>query len=416
MKLRGFIRLLGSSAVQFLSLAVLGLILAKCLTVEEFGITRTVTAYMVVLTILGHMTMHDAVATYVASSNTIEAKSQYVTHGMAMVLSASVLLAAAFCLTVSASDMWSGIAKKSLITVVMILPLECLTLLTMSLLNASGDIRSMAAFSVVCGTVPLGIIAPCTATWGMDGWIVARVVSSCTIFGVGVFIVRDYLRVSSIDIRKASDLVRFARVQFVSGALSTAMLSGDVIVLERLTHDSRVVGHYGLATLFSRPLALIPSTLGRLYFKEIASSGSIPGQQWEMIHRLLKFTLGIGGVFAGLVFICGGSFVRLLYGEEYADSVRVLEILSLGIIFSSLWSVLSTTNIALKRPAYSVATSITGLVVAAVMFILFVPSDGAVGAAWSMNAAYIFGCLVGGTLLWREWSDSSRSTKRRGME
>lgn len=402
MEFRRFIGLLSGSATQFLSLAILGLLLAKILTVEEFGITRTVTSYMVVLTMLGHMTMHDAVATYVASTEDCEGKSQYVTHGMVMVVLVSALLAAAFHLLVATSGWWTGLTRTALMTIVIILPLECLSILTMSLLNASGNIRSMAVFSVVCGTVPLGIIAPCAATWGVNGWIVARIVSSCTVLGIGVLLVREYLRIPQIDMRKVLDLIRFARVQFVSGALSTAMLSGDVILLERLSHDSRAIGHYGLAVLFSRPLALVPSTLGRLYFKDIASSVRNARQQWEMIHRLLKFTLGISGLLAVSVFVFGGSLVRILYGEEYVDSVQVLQILSIGIIFSSLWSALSTTNIALKRPSYSVVTSLAGLVMAAAMFIMLVPSAGAVGAAWSMNAAYLFGCVVGGALLWRK--------------
>ena len=395
MEFRKFIGLLSGSATQFLSLAILGLLLAEVLTVEEFGVTRTVTSYMVVLTMLGHMTLHDAVATYVASTEDRDGKSQYVTHSMVLVVVVSVLLASVFHLLVANSGWWAGLSRTALMTVVIILPLECLSILTMSLLNASGNIRSMAVFSVVCGMVPLGIIAPCAATWGVNGWIVARIISSCTVFGIGVLLVREYLRMPRIDIGKVLDLIRFARVQFVSGALSTMMLSGDVIVLERLSHDSKAIGHYGLAVLFSRPLALVASTLGRLYFKDIASSVRNPRQQWDMIHQLIKLTLGVSGILAASVFVFGGAVVRMLYGEQYTDSVKVLEVLSLGLVFSSLWSALSIANIALKIPFGSVITSCTGLVVAGVMFMLFVPAAGAIGAAWSMNAAYMAGCGAG---------------------
>ena len=408
-RLRSFIGLLSGSATQFACLALLGLILPKFLSVEEFGITRTVSAYMVVLTMLGHMTFHDAVATYVASADTSTAKSQYVIHGGVMVVMISTLLATAFYLLVMHGGMWTGVAKESLATVVLILPFECLSIVIMSLLNASGRFRTMTLFSIVAGAVPLGIIAPSAALWGIDGWVVARLVSCCVVFCFGLFLVREYLSIWGVDIQKALELIRFARIQFISGALSTAMLSGDVIMLERLTRDSREIGHYGLAALFSRSLAFVPATLGRLYFKDIASGACDEGRRWKSIGRLLKLTLGVSCVLALLVFTCGRPILRTLYGTEYKDSIRVLQILSPGIIFSGLWSALSTTNIALKKPSFSVMTSTVGIVIAAALFVILVPSTGSVGTAWSMNAAYLSGCGTGLALLWKRWKYSQKS-------
>ena len=389
-----------------MSLALLGLILAKYLSVEEFGVTRTVASYMVVLTMFGHMTIHDAIATHVASTENNRAKSQYVIHGSLIVIVLSTLLATAFHFFVINSGMWTGLTRELLATVVLILPFECLSIVIMSLLNASGKIHTMAFFSVVCGAVPLGIIAPCAALWGINGWITARLVSCCIVFGLGVYLVRDYICICRMDIPKVLELIRFSRVQFVSGALSTVMLSGDIIALERLTRDSREVGQYGLAVLFSRPLAFIPAALGKLYFKEIASRGRDVERQWDSIGRLLMLTLGASSLFASLIFFFGESILRILYGTQYQAGARVLEILSVSIIFSGLWSAMSTTNIALKEPSFSVMTSIIGLIVGASMFALFVPTAGAAGAAWSINTAYSTGCVIGLALLWKKWHSS----------
>ncbi|MCS6316765.1 MAG: hypothetical protein H8K05_03090, partial [Nitrospira sp.] len=142
LQIRRFVGLLTGSATQFVSLAILSLILAKYLTVEEFGVTRTVASYMIALTILGHMTIHDAVATFVAGAKNTKDKSQYVTHGATMVTSLSALLTIAFYLFVTNSEMWTGLTKESLATVVLILPLECLSGLMLSLLNAAGNLRT----------------------------------------------------------------------------------------------------------------------------------------------------------------------------------------------------------------------------------------------------------------------------------
>lgn len=400
---RRFLGLLTGSAAQFLSLAILSLILAKYLTVEEFGVTRTVTSYMIALTILGHMTMHDAVATFVAATESNKEKTQYVTHGATMVLCLSALWATAFHFFLLNSDTWTGLTKESLSAVVLILPLECLSGLIMSLLNATGYLRSMAIFSGAYGVIPFGIIAPSAMLWGMQGWLYARLISSCIVFGCGFFLVREFVHFSGVDINKALDLVRFARIQFLSGALSTVMLSGDIIVLERLTHDSKAVAHYGLAVLFTRPLALVPATLGKLYFKEIASTEGIPTQQWETISRLLALSLVVCSLLALAVFTFGGALLSRLYGAEYQASIPVLEILSVNIVFSGLWSALSTTNIAIRKPSFSVITSVAGLIAATIMFLVLIPSTGALGAALGMSVAHLVGCGTGLFLLLRKW-------------
>jgi len=408
-QIRRFVGLLTGSATQFVSLAILSLILAKYLTVEEFGVTRTVASYMIVLTILGHMTIHDALATFVAGAKNTKDKSQYVTHGVTMVTCLSALLTIAFYLFVTNSDMWTGLTKESLSTVVLILPLECLSGLVLSLLNAAGNLRTMAVFSGAYGVIPLGIIAPSAILWGMQGWLYARLISCCIVFGFGAFLVRKFLRMNSVDFNKAMDLVRFARVQFLSGALSTVMLSGDIIVLERLTRDSRAVAHYGLAVLFTRPLAFVPATLGKLYFREIASTESNPTRQWKSIRRLLGLSLAICFLLALVVFTFGGALLSRLYGIEYQDSIPVLEILSVNILFSGLWSALSTTNIAIRKPSFSAITSVAGLIAATIMFVIFVPSTGALGAAWGMTAANLTGCAIGLFLLWRKWRQSNQA-------
>jgi O-antigen/teichoic acid export membrane protein len=354
---------------------------------------------MVVLTMFGHMTLHDAVATYVASADSITAKSQYVTHGCVMVMFLSTFLATVFRLFVMQSGMWTGVAKESLATVVLILPLECLSIVIMSLLNASGRFRTMTIFSVAGGVIPLGIIAPSAALWGIDGWVGARLVSCCVVFCFGVFLIREYVRTWRVDFEKALELIRFARIQIISGALSTVMLSGDVIALERLTRDSREIGHYGLAVLFSRSLAFVPATLGRLYFKDIASGADDDGRRWPNIGRLLGLTLGVSSILAFLVFTCGRTVLRILYGSDYENSISVLRILSAGIILSGLWSAVSTVNIAIKVPKNSLIVSAVGTGACVALLVLLVPSYGASGAAWAMNAGYLLGVTVGLSLL-----------------
>lgn len=125
--------LAAGSAAQVASLAILSLLVAKFLSVEQFGVTRSVVAYMVILTMIGHFTLHDAVASYAASSKTKAEAVSNVMHGVILVLIISSATAASFSLFVQSSGYWSGDIRTALATVVLVLPFESLGLVFLSM-------------------------------------------------------------------------------------------------------------------------------------------------------------------------------------------------------------------------------------------------------------------------------------------
>lgn len=395
-------RILGlatGSAIQVASLALLSLLLAKMLPVEQFGVTRSVTAYMVILTMVGHFALHDAVAAFAAGAKTSSDASVYVMHGIVIVVLIGSIVAGLFSLLVRFSGIWNGELRNALSIVVIVLPIEALGLVLSSLINAVIGFRQVALFPVVAGIASLAIVVPAAAIWGLEGWIGARMTSIVLVCGVAAFWVRAYIRPFKLQHRVCAELLGYSRIQVVSGILSMLMQSADIILLERITKDPRQVAVYGLASLFAKSVLFVPAVMGRLYFREIANPANSLDAKWKVIWGLLYSSLGLGLILALGVVGIGPPMIESLYGKDYENSITVLGVMSLLIPLFSLWGSLSTINIALKLPGNALRISAAGVTSCILMLTLLVPIWGPVGAAWALNGSYLTGVIVGVSLL-----------------
>jgi O-antigen/teichoic acid export membrane protein len=178
----------------------------------------------------------------------------------------------------------------------------------------------------------------------------------------------------------------------LSGVLSLALLSADLIVLERISGNLVEVASYGVASLFTKAAAFIPSAIGRVYFVEI---GAETGIATAARRQYFAVTLCVGAASAALLASLGPVLIGILYAERYASSVGLLRILSVGLVFSFLWHAVSTTNIASGWARRSVIVSGIGASVGLILMLALARPYGAVGIAWATNLAYASGSLYG---------------------
>lgn len=391
----------GGSGIQVALLAVLSLLLAKYLSVNDFGITRTITAYMVVLTMFGHFCLHDAVTAYVAGAEDRKAKKSYAMTGTYLVLGISV----GVCLVTEAiilyGGIWSGQLQRVFAGIVLFLPFVSLTIVYSSLLQAIGSYRLLSLFLVLGGVFPLLCVAPLAAHWHLPGWLAGRSLAYVVLLAVATLFIRNLWSFERYDAVSGRKLVSFARLQFMSGILSMIVQSADIIALERLKGDMMQVAIYGLASLFSKSVLFLPGAVGRVYFKEIAEGVGTAQGPWRGITHLLVITSVLCAALSIVMFLVVPCMIRALYGLKYMESIPVFRTLALGVVFWGIWGALSVVNIAMKKPEYAIIISATGVVTCIVLLYVLVPSFGATGAAWGMNGASFAGSAVGVYMLFR---------------
>jgi O-antigen/teichoic acid export membrane protein len=402
LKYLGDIALIGSaSGIQMALLAVLGVLLAHYLSVEDFGIIRTVTAYLVVLTIFGHCCLHDSIAAHVAGTDTDISKSTYIINGTYLVLIIALAVVVSFEFLIHYSNLWTGKLKHTLSIIVILLPAMSLAIVYSSLLQAVGQYKKLTLSLIVGGLIPLVIITPFAALWELSGWIIARCLSDIILVSIAFYLIKDFIITSAKDERAGSHLMAFAKVQIVSGILSMTMQSADIISLERISNRMEDVAVYGLAALFGKSVMFFPGAVGRVYFLDIAEARNDRRTLIHHVNHLMLMTSAICIMIAVSLFFLAPFLLNIIYGSKYNCSISVLRIMCYGMIFSGIWSALSVVNIALKQPRNSVIISATGVSACIPLLLILVPAYGPEGAAWGMNGAYFTGSLIGLWLFYR---------------
>lgn len=391
----------GASAVQLASLTLASLALAKILPMDGFAVTRIVTAYMMILTMVGHFCLHDAVASYVAGARTKEEQSQYIVTGTVITLVISCLIMAVAETLLYIGSLWTGELRDALAATALFLPAASLSIVYSSVFQAIGSYRKLVLSTVLVGVVPASVTTVMASMGGLFGWVAGRGLSWVLLLFIQMWLVKHLLCELKIRRLMVMELLRFSRVQIFSGSLSMLLQSLDVILLERISKNLSSVAAYGLASQIARALLFVPGVLGRVYFRQIANAAN---DRNELLFHLRRFvirtTLLCGGGAIGLG-ILAPPVIQLVYGQTYAECLSLVKILCVGAVISGVWSALSVVNIAIKKPSYSVATSATGVLAGALSVGALVPVFGASGAAWAMSLAYLCGVIVGTTLLLR---------------
>lgn len=391
-----------ASVLQVVLLAILSLLLAKFLSIEDFGIIRTVTAYMVVLSILGHFCLHDAVSAYVAGAVCEKVQQKYIFHASLLVLIISFIVTILIGLIVNFTEIWTGRLKDTFLAITMFLPIVSLTIVYTSLLQAAGSYRKLTFSLIIGGLAQFLIIAPVSAYWGLDGWILSRCFVYLFIFGVSLYFVKNLISWCSYDSAIVGELAAFARIQIFSGILSMVLQSADIIALERLSGDMTEVAVYGLAALFGRSLMVLPGAIGRIYFRKIAESVSNGDGGWKEISHMLLVTIVLCLLISLFLYIFVPVIIEIFYKNNYFASIEILKIMCVGVVFSGLWSALSVINVASKKPSHALIISLVGVVTCLISLAILIPKFGAKGAAWGMNCSYALGSVVGLSMLFKK--------------
>ena len=389
---------LGSASVANIGLtAVLSLVLAKILTSEDFGITRTVTAYLIGLSMLGHFAIHDALSSFVAKTLVHTEVKLYFSAATLLVTLISNLFSFVFGLIIFYSGFWSEGLENALYSICFTLPFVSLTLVYNASLQATGSYKAFAGITLMSSLLPLLIIVPYAYWFKLNGWILGRIITALLLFILSWLTVRhsfDHKFWNAQLPPKLRDLWGYARIQIISGILSLVMLSADVVLLEWFTHDLVIVANYGLASLFVKAGAIFSATLGRLYFKELAQV-TPHGDGTKIVRRFLLLNVLAGLVISLLIAFIAPWLIERIYAEDFLAAESLLIDMCMGGVFLYLFSGLSVINVAQGFTRIAASMSLICAVCGILLLMFCVPTWQGAGTVWSMNITYCLGCISG---------------------
>jgi O-antigen/teichoic acid export membrane protein len=282
-----------------------------------------------------------------------------------------------------ASYLWLGAALA---------PPGLFYLLATGILIGRGQIRAYNALEFAVRAVLL----PALLFAGLAGFAATGFVAISTLVWLAAGIAAAALvgRHARLSLAPSRELIavgfRYATKSYIITLLAFVALRGNIFLLRR-EFGPADLGLYSIAAQVADVLTVLPQAVGVILLPHLVRDADA---RWE---RTLRGALWVGGIMlvvCAVTAIAVGPAIRLLYGNEFAPSTRVLQIMLPSVFSLAVAAVLSQylAAIGLPRPLLGVWAGAVAVVLG--LSLALIPDHGAAGAAAALSIGHT-AALVG---------------------
>ncbi len=216
------------------------------------------------------------------------------------------------------------------------------------------------------------------------------------ILGVHFVAKRVGLRLSLPASALAKKVLIFSLAAWVGGFGGLILSHIDTAMLNFL-RPSADVGLYQIARPVFNVLGFLGLSLNVVMFP-LASELWAKKQKFELgilIHNLLKVSFAIVVPLVFLIWSFSDSVIQILYGSAYLGGTKVLQVLSLGVLFYIPYMYILSLLGGIGKPHLSSLVIMSSSVLNLCGDLLLIPPYGATGAAIVTSSTYFFGFVTG---------------------
>jgi len=166
----------------------------------------------------------------------------------------------------------------------------------------------------------------------------------------------------------------------------------DILMLKKMSTLEQV-GFYSLATQIAEQLWHIPYAI-----ESIIMSRSANTKDNEFVNKtvasIFRVSLLIGILGCLIMFFVSPFLIPLIFGQEYVQSVPLIQTILPGILLLVAFRILNSRLIGMGKPQNAIWTFLQALLLNIGLNLLWIPKYGALGSAWATNVSYGAGSLV----------------------
>lgn len=166
----------------------------------------------------------------------------------------------------------------------------------------------------------------------------------------------------------------------------------DIIMLNKIK-GNYITGVYSKGVSLVNYLWQIPNLLSTIVFARSANAKDDREFSYKTV-KLLKVSLIIVGIFSVTLMLLSKNIVLFMYGKEYYESIKVINILLPGVLLLTIFRVLNMDLAGRGRPWISMYAMLPGLIINVIANYYLIPLYGATGAAISSTISYSIAALI----------------------
>jgi O-antigen/teichoic acid export membrane protein len=166
----------------------------------------------------------------------------------------------------------------------------------------------------------------------------------------------------------------------------------DILLLQELS-TLEEVGYYSLGVSVAEKLWQLPFAIGIVLMSRTANATDQEAIN-KTTAKLVRVSF-IAGLLASVAMIAVSPWVvPAIWGEKFSPSILVIQYILPGILFISVYRVLSSRLSGIGKPQVSIYVFLPALVINVILNLLWIPPYGAFGAVLATNVSYTLGTLA----------------------
>jgi O-antigen/teichoic acid export membrane protein len=206
----------------------------------------------------------------------------------------------------------------------------------------------------------------------------------------------------------AMGMLRFEAAVMGHVGLTNLLMQLDLLMVQSLapgTSAGLASALYGSAAKLAQIPYSVLVALNFLIFPYIARSANqaSPAETAGYVRQALRLGAALATGPAIVLMFLSAPSIRLVFGATYGEAAGVLEILALGYIAFSLFTLTATILNGMGRPLVSLGIAAGTVALQAAIAAVLIPRLGIHGAAIASSVAYLAGFSISTAYLWRRF-------------
>ena len=393
-----------------------GILAARLLGVESFGLLGIITVFVSVINRLTSFRMAELVVNYVGdfSEKGEKERAAAAFKTAALFESGSSVLAFVLILLlapIAASLLAQDPSTTGLFVLYgLIVPAHIVAESSTGLLQYFDQFRLLAGIQIAQSVITLLLIVGAVVAGGgllavVAAYLVGKVAWSLGITAAALFHAHrawgsGWWRapLSLIHIRR-KEMMRFGVSTNLTGTLTLLSRDSEILWLGALASPA-AAGYYKVSMAIMNFLLIPVQPLISTTYREL--SREVGARAWENVRYLLRSGSIISAAYslpAALVLVLFGPWVVSLWGTEFLpQSYLALLILLVGVTFVNVFYWNRTTLLPLGLPEYPTKVTLVATIAKVVAILILVPRYGAAGMAVTLSGFFL---LTGAVLVWK---------------
>ena len=397
-----------SAAVSMLQ----GILVARLLGVENFGILGAIIMFTSVINNLVSFRMGELVIKYVGhyseENDDLHAAAVFKSAALAEMLASVV----AFGLIVLLAPLGAKYFAKDSTTTGwfvlygLIVLANLISESSLGLLQIFDRFRNVALFTMVQSMVTLGLVfIVYVAGGGMVGVLVSylagKAVGALALTVAALVEARRHWKPGwwRVDLKilrpQTRQLVNFAVNTNISASLSLITKDSELLWVSFFRGPVET-GYYKLALSLANILLLPVSPLPQATYPELTRQ--VVRRNWQNVRMVLRHGTVLAGGYtlaaAILLVFLGKPLIYYIYTPQYLPAYPALMILMVGFLFSNAFYWRRNALLALGRPDFPTKLNVILAILKVIGILILVPTYGYLASAALLSAFYILGSVV----------------------